>query len=100
MIFLAHIHHLKGIYRILLDSSLDTSLSFRCRSVTSNWRLGGSSSIAQLNDFCNMEISLALASTSEEIQMELYLELRKSFPEHLCGNGEILLITSDSAGSI
>lgn len=51
--------HMKGIYRILLDSFLDTlpfSMSLHFRLFPFNWRLCGSASLTQLNEFWNLEI--------------------------------------------
>lgn len=63
MISLEHIHLLEGIFRILLDFSLDVCL-LGCHYLVDNHfqkRVGECFSITQLNGFWNMEISSALA---------------------------------------
>lgn len=78
MILIEHIHHLEGIYRIvrLFSQYLPFNMSLYGRLITYNGRLGGKSSIAQLNKLKNTEISSALVSRSKK-KVPAGTEIRK-----------------------
>lgn len=90
MILIEHIHHLEGIYRIvrLFSQYLPFNMSLYGRLITYNGRLGGKSSIAQLNKLKNTEISSALVSRSKKKSL---LELRSEniSTAYLCGNSDL-----------
>lgn len=91
VIFIEHIHHWKGICRILFSRHLPFGISLHCRLITSNWTLGGSSSIAQLSGFQNIEISF----THIKI-WKMLLGLQFEFRKHICckfvWSGDFLLL--------
>ena len=88
MILVEHIHCLKGIYRILLHSSdiLPFNMSLHCRLITPNWKLGGSSLIAELSGFGNMKISSALTFRSGKYRLKYSLSFKYIPAADLCGN--------------
>ena len=98
MIFIKHSHHLEGIYGILLDSSLDI-LAWHCRLITPHWRLGGSSSIALLNGFQNMEMSSTFTQRSDKCCRNCSLSSENPSTANLYWDGDVLL-TVDGMGRV
>lgn len=69
---------------------LPFNLSLHCRLITSNWRLGASSSIAQLNGFWNMTVPFACTLRSEKkCCWNCSLSLEEISATNLCGNGDL-----------
>jgi len=91
MIFIEHIYHLEGTYRIPLDSTLDICplvyYSF-AGIITSNWWLSKYSSVVQLHGFWD-----------PKVQLELWLSLENRCTANLCGNGALVPFEPDHLGS-
>lgn len=81
MILIVHIHHLKGIYRILwfiVSWHLPFITSLHCRLITSSGRLGGSSSIAQLNETQGEpSVAVQAGSPAQELPYALCVAKKK-----------------------